>query len=65
MIYSFYNDRIREAVKTTKRIFSAKGVLPLPTPLAEDHFAKKTLAEMGGPPPPNIKYAKLLRIFFS
>ena len=36
--------------KTSKRIFSAKGVPP--TPLTENHFAQKPLTEMGGTPPP-------------
>ena len=38
--------------KTSCRIFSAKGVPPPPTPLAENHFAKKTLLVMGGTLPP-------------
>ena len=33
--------------KTTLRIFSVKGVPPPSTPLTENHFAKKSLAERG------------------
>ena len=36
-----------------------RGFPPPSTPLTENHFAKKPLAEMGGnPPPPNGKLAK-------
>ena len=37
--------------KTSWRILSVKGVPP-PPPLAENHFSKKNLAEMGGTSPP-------------
>ena len=36
-----------------------------PTPLTENHFAKKPIAERGGPPPLNGKSAKLFWEFFS
>ena len=38
--------------KFTKLILSVKGVPPPPTPLTDNHFAKKTLAKRGGYPPP-------------
>ena len=31
--------------------FPLRGFPPTPTPLTENHFAKKPLAERGGPPP--------------
>ena len=37
--------------KTTEQIFFAKEY-PYPPPLADDHFPKKTLVEMGGTPTP-------------
>ena len=43
----------REAVKNVLADFSVKGVPP-PTPLTENHFAKKTLVERGGTPPPPL-----------
>ena len=57
---------IREPVKNYLAIFSVKGVPPPPTPLTENHFAKKPLAERGGTPPTplNRKSAKLFREFF-
>ena len=42
---------IREAFKNVLAEFVRKGGTPPPTPLTENHFAKKTLAERGGTPP--------------
>ena len=39
--------------------FPLRGCPPPPTPLTENHFAKKPLAERGGvPPPPLTKIAE-------
>ena len=35
-----------------------------PTPLAENHFAKKPLSEMGGTPPPLMESPPTSRDFF-
>ena len=42
---------LREPVKNYLADFFRKGGTP-PTPLTENHFAKKPLAESGGTPPP-------------
>ena len=49
----FWAGEVREAVKNYLADFCAKGLPapPSPPPLAENHFAKKSLAEMGGTPP--------------
>ena len=52
--------KIREPVKNVLADFSVKGVPPPPTPLTENHFAKKPLAERGGTPAPlNGKLPKM------
>ena len=45
---------LREAVKNVLADFFRKGGTPRPppTPLTENRFAKKPLAERGGTPPP-------------
>ena len=44
---------IRDAVKNVLAdFFREGGTPPHPTPLTENHFAKKPLAERGGTPPP-------------
>ena len=49
---SFWVKEVREAVKNYLADFYAKLLPPaFATPLAENHFAKKPLAEMGVPPP--------------
>ena len=45
-------EALREPVKNVLADLSAKGVPPPPTPLTENHYAKKLLAERGVPPPP-------------
>ena len=52
--------RVKEAFKNYLAIFSVKGVPSAPpTPLTENHFAKKPLAERGGTPPLNGKLPKV------
>ena len=47
-----FSKRLRDAVKNYLADFFREGGTPTPTPLTENHFAKKTLAERGGTPPP-------------
>ena len=42
---------LREPVKNYLADF-VKGVPPPPTPLTDNHFSKKTIADRGGTPPP-------------
>ena len=44
--------KLRGAVKNVLADFFPLRGYPSPTPLTENHFAKKPLAERGGSPPP-------------
>ena len=45
---------LRDAVKNVLADFFRYGGTPPPSPLTENHFAKKPLAELGGTPQPPL-----------
>ena len=53
----FLESTYRLPVKNYLAFFSAKGIHP-PFPLAENHFDKTPITEMGVPPPPLKKIAE-------
>ena len=58
--------KLRGKIKAESQLFTIEEPPPPPIPLAENHFSKKPLADMGPYPPfRNGNSAKLLRKFFS
>ena len=50
---------VREPFKNVLADFVRQGGTPPPTPLTDNHFAKKTLAEKGGTPTPPLTESPL------